>query len=148
MVELDARWVSQAIPRQTIVLAAFGGAAHRPPRDFQYVVGGLNGLRAHGVHAVAGHRITRLNAESRWVIGRNYYQLVSLGFATFWDAARSWGPGSAGQSWQHDAGLGLRISLPRSALNRVVRLDLGWRVSPRGVKPGGAVFSFGSSQAF
>jgi hypothetical protein len=147
-VELDARWISQAVPRQTIVLAAFGGAAHRPARDFQYVVGGLNGLRAHGVHAVAGHRIARLNAESRWVIGRNYYQLVSLGMATFWDAARSWGPGSGGQSWQHDAGVGLRVSLPRSALNRVVRLDLGWRVSPRGVKPGGAVFSFGSSQAF
>ncbi|MBI1796928.1 MAG: hypothetical protein HY076_06550 [Candidatus Eisenbacteria bacterium] len=147
-VTMDARWINQSVPRQTLVVAVLTGAIYRPARDVQYVVGGLNGLRAHGVHALAGDRLCRLNAESRWLIGRNFYQLVSLGAAGFWDTARTWGPGSAGLAWQHDVGMGLRLSLPHSALNQVLRLDLAWRVSPRGVRPGGAVYSFGSSQAF
>jgi hypothetical protein len=146
--DFEARWVNQAIPRQTLVLAAVGGASWRPERDFQFVVGGLNGLRAHGVHALAGDQIWRLNAESRWLIGRNFYQLVSVGAAAFWDAARTWGTGSGDAPWQHDIGLGLRLSLPHSALNRVMRLDLAWRASPNPVSPRQAVFSFGSSQAF
>jgi hypothetical protein len=45
-------------------------------------------------------------------------------------------------------GFGLRVSLPRSALNRVARFDVAWPVAP--ARPGvrQAVFSFGSSQAF
>ena len=130
------------------MVAGFGALAYRPARDFQYVVGGLNGLRAHGVHALAGDKLVRLNAESRWVLAHNYFQLLSIGAAGFWDSARTWGPGSADQPWQHDVGVGLRLSAPHSALNQVVRIDLAWRVSPRGVRPDGAVFSFGSSQAF
>jgi hypothetical protein len=43
--------VNQAISRHTLVLSALGGASHKPSRDFQFVIGGLNGLRAHGIHA-------------------------------------------------------------------------------------------------
>jgi hypothetical protein len=148
LIDVDARWVNQALPRQTLVVAALGGAAYRPARDFQYVIGGLNGLRAHGVHALAGEQMVRFNTESRWRIGRNYYQLFSLGGAAFWDVGHTWGAGSASLGWQQDVGIGLRLSSPHSAVNQVVRFDLAWRVSPSGVRPGGAVFSFGSSQAF
>jgi hemolysin activation/secretion protein len=112
------------------------------------VIGGLNGLRAHGVHALAGDQMVRFNTENRWLVGRNYYELFSLGAAAFWDVGHTWGPGSARLGWQHDVGIGLRFSSPHSAVNSVVRFDLAWRVSPSGVRPGGAVFSFGSSQAF
>ncbi|HKQ59060.1 MAG TPA: hypothetical protein VJY35_14450 [Candidatus Eisenbacteria bacterium] len=147
--QVDARWVDQRFTRRhTLVLAALGARGWRTTRDFQLVVGGLNGLRAHDVHALAGDRLWRLNAESRWVIAREVLHLVSFGAAGFWDAARTWGPGSAGAPWQHDAGIGLRLSPPRSALNRVVRLDVAWRISPHGPGPREAVFSFSSSQAF
>jgi hypothetical protein len=145
---VDARWVNQSIPRHTLVVAALGMAGHRTARDFQLVVGGLNGLRAHDVHALSGDRLVRLNAESRWLLTREVMELVSLGAAAFWDAARTTGPGSGGQPWQHDVGIGLRVALPRSAVNRVARFDVAWRVSPPGPGAREAVFSFSSSQAF
>jgi surface antigen Omp85-like protein len=148
MAQLDARWVNQAIPRHTLVLAALGAAGWRTERDFQLVVGGLNGLRAHAVNALAGDQLWRFNAESRWLIGREYLHVVSLGAAAFWDAARTWGPGSGDLAWQHDVGLGLRVSLPRSAVNRVARFDVAWPVSRSAQGLREAVFSFGSSQAF
>jgi hypothetical protein len=145
---VEARWVNQAIPRQTLVLAALGAGGWRTARDHQLVVGGLDGLRAHDVHALAGDQLWRLNAESRWLLRRDFQQLVSLGAAAFWDAARTWGPGSGDAPWQHDVGFGLRLGLPRSALNRVARFDIAWSVSPSGPGPRKPVFSFGSSQAF
>ncbi|MGH7732069.1 MAG: hypothetical protein ACRENJ_12565, partial [Candidatus Eiseniibacteriota bacterium] len=109
---------------------------------------GLNGLRAHDVHALAGHRVWRWNAESRWLIGRDLFQAVSVGAAAFWDAARARGPGSGDEPWQHDAGLGLRIALPGSAVNRVARFNIAWPISPAGPGPREPVFSFSSSEAF
>jgi len=145
---IDARWVNQAIPRHTLVLAALGGASYKASRDFQFIVGGLNGLRAHGVHALAGDQVWRFNAESRWLLGHDAFQLVSVGAAGFWDAARTWGPGSGDQPWQHDVGFGLRLSLPGSTLARVARFDIAWTVSPAGAGPRKPVFSFSSNQAF
>lgn len=146
--KLEARWITQAVPRQTQVLALSGVVGARVPRDFQTIVGGLNGLRAYPVHALAGREVWRFNAESRWIAGRNYYQLFSLGAAVFYDAARAWGPGSGGVGWFHDAGVGLRISLPRSALDRIARLDVAWPISPTRDGRRNPFFSFGSSQAF
>jgi len=146
--QVEARWANQAIPRHTLVVAALGAGGTNTPRDFQLVVGGLNGLRAHNVHALSGNRLWRINAESRWLIGRDFANLFSLGAAAFWDAARTWGPGSADVSWQHDLGFGLRIGLPRSAQNRVARFDVAWPVAPGTHSIHEAVFSFGSSQAF
>jgi len=146
--QVEARWVNQGLPRHTLVVAALGAGLTRPARDGQLVLGGLNGLRAHDVYALSGNRLVRVNAESRWLLGREILQLVSLGAAGFWDAGRTLGPGSGGQPWQHDVGLGLRIALPRSALNRVARIDVAWRISPSGPGSGEPVFSFSSSQAF
>jgi hemolysin activation/secretion protein len=145
---VEARWVNQAIPRHTLVVATVGAGGWRAARDFQLVVGGLNGLRAHGVHALAGDKLWRWNAESRWLIGRDFQHLLSLGGAAFWDAARAWGPGSGEGRWQHDIGFGLRLGFPRSALNRVARFDVAWPIMASGPGRREAVFSFGSSQAF
>jgi len=145
---LEARWVNQTLPRHTLVVAALGAADWRSARDVQLVVGGLNGLRAYPVNALAGERLVRLNAESRWSIRKNLMQLVSVGAAAFWDTARTWGRGAGDVSWQHDVGLGLRLSFPRSALNRVTRFDVAWPVSPSGQISPQPVLSFGSSQAF
>lgn len=145
---LEARWVNQTLTRHTLVVAALGAAVWRSPHDVQLVVGGLNGLRAYPVNALAGEKLVRLNAESRWLIGRNLMQLVSVGAAAFWDTARTWGRGAGDVSWQHDVGLGLRLSFPRSALNRVTRFDVAWPVSPSGQISPEPVLSFGSSQAF
>jgi hemolysin activation/secretion protein len=144
----EARWNSQIVPRHTLALGVLGAAGARTARDYQVIVGGLNGLRAYPVHALAGTQVWRFNAESRWFLVSDYFQVVSLGAAAFYDAARAWGPGSFDLGWHHDVGFGLRLSLPHSALNRVTRFDVAFPVDPTRDGRREAVFSFGSSQAF
>ncbi len=144
----DLRWFLGWRPGRVLVLAAHGIGGTDVPRDFQVVVGGLNGLRAYPVQALAGTELVRLNAEQRWVLVRNSWDLFSLGTAVFYDGARAWGPGAVGTGWFNAAGLGLRLSTPHSALGPVVRVDVAWPVSPTRDGTRDAVFTFGSSQAF
>lgn len=144
----DGRWVQQPSRDLCVVTAAFGIAAEDPAREFQAVIGGLNGLRAYPVNALAGSQVWRLNAETRWVAARNCWDLVSIGGAVFGDAARAWGPGSADGPWHTDVGIGLRLALPHSSLNQVARFDIAWPVSPTRDGRRQAVLTFGSSQAF
>lgn len=145
---VDLRWVSQSGDRNTLVLAAHGAAGSNVPRDFQIVIGGLNGLRAYPVHALAGREVIRLNAEQRTTLVRDLGSLLSVGVAGFWDAARAWGPGADGTAWFHDAGVGLRLAPPTSAYGNVLRLDVAWPISPSRDGQREPVFSFGSTQAF
>jgi hypothetical protein len=146
--KLDARWVVQWPRAQTLVLNAHGIGGERVPRDFQVATGGLDGLRAYPVHALSGRRLWRFNAEDRWTLGHEYWELLTLGAAAFYDAARAWGPGAGGTEWHHDVGVGLRVALPHSSQNRVMRLDIAFPVSPTRDGNREPVLSFGSSQAF
>ncbi len=146
--DVRARWVVQPHRNHTTVVAALGQAGYRMPRDFQLELGGLSGLRAYAVHALHGTQAWRLNAEHRWIALRDCWQLVSFGGAAFVDAGRTWGPGSGGKGWHEDVGLGLRISLPHSALNQVARFDVAWPVGAERDGRGAPRLSFGSSQAF
>ncbi len=145
---VEARWVSQRLPRQTLVAAGWGSWGMRMARDWQQVVGGLNGLRAYPVHALAGRQVWRFNTEDRWLIGRDYWHLVDVGLAGFWDAGRAWGTGAAGTDWHHDAGVGLRLALPHLSSSQLIRIDVAWPLSPAPAGRREAVFSFGSNQAF
>jgi hypothetical protein len=146
--QIDARWVSQHFPRQTFVIAAHGTGGREVARDFQVLVGGLNGLRAYPVQALAGTQVWRVNAEHRLLLGRNYFELFSVGAAIFYDTARAWGPGAAEAPWHHNVGAGLRLSLPQGGFNKVARFDVAWPVSPTRDGRRDLVFSFGSAQAF
>jgi hypothetical protein len=145
---LDARIVTQRLPGQTLVGSAFGRSGTHMPRDFQVVVGGLNGLRAYPVHAVAGRRLWRLNFEDRVMVREDWGQFLTLGVAGFYDAARAWGAGSAGADWYQCAGVGLRLSFARFASEQVLRVDVAFPIEPTRDGAREAVFSFGSSQAF
>jgi hypothetical protein len=146
--QADARWFIASRTGHVLVLAAHGVAGSRVARDFQAVVGGLSALRAYPVQALAGRELVRLNVEQRWILGRNYWDLVSIGTAAFWDVARAWGPGAAGTDWFNAAGFGLRLATPHTALGPVVRMDVAWPISPTRDGRREPVFSFGSSQAF
>jgi hypothetical protein len=148
LAQVDARWIQQPGKDVALVVAAHGEVAADAPREVQSVVGGLNGLRAYGVQALAGTQVWRFNAESRWVAARNVLDLASLGGAVFVDAARAWGTGSDGAPWHHDAGFGLRMSFPHASLHQVARFDVAFPLSPTRDGRRTPVFSFGSSQAF
>ena len=143
----SARWIVPLAVRQMLVLSVVGATAFDVSRDFQLTAGGLTGLRAYPVHELSGRRLLRVNAEDRWN-GPDFFELVSLGAAAFYDAARMSGAGAAGTPWHHDAGIGLRVAFPRSALDQVLRFDVAIPIDPlrdTGRRP---VLSFGSSQAF
>jgi len=148
MATLDARWIQQPARDLAIVLAAYGQAAAEAPREVQYVIGGLNGLRAYPVQALAGTQVWRFNAETRWIAARGIADIASIGGALFVDAARAWGPGGDREPWHHDAGFGLRVSFPHASLHQVARIDVAFPLSPSRDGKREPVFSFGSSQAF
>ena len=148
LAHLDARWVQQPARDVAIVFAALGQAADRAPREVQYVVGGLNGLRAYPVQELAGTQVWRFNAETRWVAARNVWDVTSVGGAVFLDSARAWGTAGAPEPWHLDAGFGLRLSFPHASLHQVARLDVAFPLSPTRDGRRSPVFSFGSSQAF
>ncbi len=146
--QVDARWIVTRGSRTAVVGAIEGAAGTRMARDFQLTIGGLNGLRAFPVRELSGTQYWRGNLEWRGVARRNILQLVSVGGAMFWDTARAWGPGSGSEGWHHDAGFGLRLSLPHSSLNAVARFDVSWPIVPEIDGRHGPAFSFGSGQAF
>ena len=145
---LDARWVQQPRRDMAIVIAALGEASQHAARETQNVIGGLNGLRAYPVQALAGTQVLRLNAETRWVAARDVWDLASVGGAVFVDAAHAWSPIGDAQSWHHDAGVGLRLSFPHASMHQVLRFDLAFPLSPTRDGRRAPVFSFGSAQAF
>jgi hypothetical protein len=145
---LDARWIQQPSRDVAIVMAAYGQAADEAPREVQFVLGGLNGLRAYPVQALAGTQVWRFNAETRWIAARRVAEIMSVAGAVFVDAARAWGTGVNGVPWHSDAGFGLRFSVPQASLRPVGRIDVAFPISPTRDGKREAVFSFGSSQAF
>jgi hypothetical protein len=145
---LDARWYALPVRGHTLVAAAYGTAGTRTERDYQAIVGGLTGLRAYPIEAVAGRRLWRFNLEERWLFSPPEWQLLRLGSAAFYDAARAWGLGAGGTGWYKDAGIGLRIGLPQFGLTEVVRIDVAWTIDPPIDGRHAPVLSFGSSQAF
>jgi len=144
----QGRWIWQTHPGHTIEGAVLGITGFRMPRNYQAVVGGLNGLRAYPVHAVAGARLARWNLEDRHMLVRDVFQFVSIGSAVFVDGARGWGPGAEGTEAFHCAGFGLRLAPPRAAIGPVFRADLAWPLSPTRDGRREAVLSIGSSRAF
>jgi hemolysin activation/secretion protein len=144
----DARWVQQPGRDLSVVTAAHGAVVERGPRETQFVLGGLDGLRAYPVQALNGTQVWRFNTEVRGVARRDVFNLVTVGGAVFHDAARAWGEGSAAGPWHHDAGFGLRLSFPHASLHQVARFDVAFPLSPTRDGRREPVFSFGSSQAF
>lgn len=145
---LDARWTHMWGPRHAMLFSVLGTEGTHVPRDFQVVFGGLNGLRAYSVHALAGRRAWRFNAEDRWTLPQDIGYQLRLGVAGFYDGARAWGPGSAGSEWFHSAGFGVRMSLPRLAPSQILRIDVAWPIEPTRDGRRDPVVSFGSKQAF
>ncbi len=122
--------------------------AWRQDAEDQFFADGLNGLRGYRAHSFAGSRALIINAEQRFYLGRELLQLYSPGVVAFVDAGNATS-GSFGDLMhlKLDAGVGIRIGLPRTPKN-LLRIDLAYAFNrdPRGRK--GLLLSFSSGQAF
>lgn len=99
----------------------------------QLLLGGDNGLRGYPLRYQLGDRRFLGTVEQRFYRDREYFHLVHLGAAVFFDAGRAWfveppPPGvllaGAPRQMLKDVGAGLRLGSSRSAQGAVVHLDV------------------------
>lgn len=115
--------------------------------EYQVQLDGQNGVRGYPLYAVTGEGNVTANGELRAVLVPDLLRLVVLGAAAFVDGGVSWGEPDG---WRRllDAGVGLRIGLPRAGRNTLLRVDVAraFRPDPKGRT--GWLLSFSSAQAF
>lgn len=115
--------------------------------EYQVQLDGQTGVRGYPLYAVTGEGNVTANVEFRAVLVPDVAKLAVLGAAVFVDGGVSWGEPDG---WYRlfDAGIGLRIGLPRAGRNTLLRVDLAraFRPDPQGRT--GWLLSFSSGQAF
>ena len=148
--ELSGVWRPTAASRQTVVGRALLTVGDRLDREVQVEADGANGLRAYRLHAFAGDRRLILNLEDRVRLTSELLHLFVLGAAVFVDAGYAWPPGAPVRlsDLRVDAGVGLRVGLPRASRHALFRFDLAYALRPDLRDRRGWLVSFSSSQAF
>jgi Omp85 superfamily domain/Surface antigen variable number repeat len=116
--------------------------------DQQFFADGGTGLRGYSLHAFEGSRSLIVNLEQRLYLGRELLQLVSPGVVAFVDAGRATnGSLLNAPGFKSDAGVGLRIGLPRTPKN-LLRIDVAYPLQRDPLRRKGPLISFSSGQAF
>lgn len=115
----------------------------------QISLGGDNGLRGYRNNSFTGGQSVLWNVENRFVFPGEYFHLIRLGAAVFYDcgAVVPEGGGLSFKRFKADAGAGLRINSTRSRSGGVFRIDFAYALN---AGPGGKRFVVGirGGQAF
>jgi Surface antigen variable number repeat len=110
-----------------------GDMAENLDVENQLLLGGDNGLRGYPLRYQAGDRRFLGTLEQRFYRDREYFHLLHLGAAVFFDAGRAWfvEPPPANlvlanvqRQMLKDVGAGLRLGSSRSAQGAIVHLDV------------------------
>jgi len=144
------RYVRQfdaALP-QTFVARLVLDYGWRLDRDVQFFADGDSGLRGYRLFAFEGSRTLLLNFEQRLFLGRELLQIMSPGVVAFADVGKATnGFLLSPRGFKTDAGLGVRIGLPRAPRN-TLRLDFAYAFQRDPLGRRGLLVSFSSGQAF
>jgi len=148
--ELLAVWRLSERSAQTLVGRTLLSWGDRLDKEIQLEADGANGLRAYRLHAFAGDRRLIVNLEDRVRLTPELLHLIVLGAAAFVDAGYAWPPGSSFRlsDLRADAGVGLRVGLPRASRHALLRFDVAYALRPDLKGRRGWLISFSSSQAF
>lgn len=148
--ELLGVWRPSDQSRQTVVGRALVTVGNRLDREIQIEADGANGLRAYRLHAFAGDRRVVFNLEDRVRLTPELLHLLVVGAAAFVDAGYAWPRGAPVRlsDLRVDAGVGLRLGLPRASRHALFRFDLAYALRPDLRDRRGWLVSFSSSQAF
>jgi outer membrane protein assembly factor BamA len=113
--------------------AADGEIGHRLDAENQILLGGDNGLRGYPLRLQSGDRRILVTLEQRFFSSREYFHLLHVGAAVFFDAGRAWYSTfpdpyffPTERPLLKDAGFGLRIGSSRSSKAAMVHLDLAF----------------------
>ncbi|HYL05863.1 MAG TPA: hypothetical protein VE075_07475, partial [Thermoanaerobaculia bacterium] len=121
------------------VVKAQGDMAENLDFENQLLLGGDNGLRGYPLRYQAGDRRFLVSLEQRFYGSREYFKLVNLGAAVFFDAGRAWfvesppayvvpALAAAQRQLLKDVGAGLRLGSSRSSRGAVVHLDVAYPI--------------------
>ncbi|MGZ7079161.1 MAG: hypothetical protein ACXVJT_07095, partial [Thermoanaerobaculia bacterium] len=144
---LFVRRLESRYPQVTLARVAVN-AGWRVDRDVQFFADGLTGLRAYRVHSFEGTRTFVVNLEHRLYLGREVLQLISPGVVAFFDAGNATTGGfDRLMRLRTDAGIGLRIGLPRTPKN-LLRVDFGYALDRDALGRRGLMVAVSSGQAF
>jgi Omp85 superfamily domain len=97
----------------------------------QILLGGDNNLRGYPLRYQAGEKSAVLNIEQRFYTDWYPFRLIRVGYAFFFDAGRVWGRdprATPSLGPLYDAGIGLRLTSPRSSGRAVVHIDLAFPI--------------------
>jgi outer membrane protein assembly factor BamA len=105
--------------------------AHELDSERQLLLGGDNGLRGYPLRYLQGDHRFLFTVEQRFFSSREFFHLLHLGAAAFFDAGSAWfedGEGKVATQREllRDIGLGLRFGSSRSARGTLVHLDLAF----------------------
>jgi hypothetical protein len=147
--DLNGFWKTETEIPQTWVFHAEYTLGRYLDRENQVVLGGDTGLRGYKNNAFVGERAILLNLEDRAFLDREFFHLVRLGGAVFFDAGAVVPAGSdlSMRQVKFDLGFGLRAASTRSRSGAVGRIDLAYALNGG---PGGSrwVLSVRAGQAF
>jgi hypothetical protein len=141
-------WKSDWPFAQTWVGHLEGNKGRNLDQENQVILGGNNGLRGYKSYSFTGDESVLLNLEDRAFIPGEYWHLVRLGGAAFFDSGSVvQGGGIKWNTFYSDFGVGLRASPTRSQSGSVARFDIA-RALEVGPGPSRWVVSVTLNQAF
>jgi len=114
-------------------VAAEGEVGRHLDAENQILLGGDNGLRGYPLRYQSGDRRILFTVEQRFFSNREYFHLLHVGAAVFFDAGRAWYETfpepyffPTERPLLKDVGVGLRLGSSRSSKAAMVHLDLAF----------------------
>jgi hypothetical protein len=127
--ELSAKYFNRQTEKSLFFAGLSGTFGQNTDLDALLPLGGDSGLRGYPLRYQMGESRALLTLEQRYFTDWYPFRLVHVGAAVFADIGRSFGNNPVGgpnPGLLRDVGFGLRLGNNRSALGRVVHIDLAY----------------------
>ncbi|UCF19491.1 MAG: hypothetical protein JSU87_16470 [Gemmatimonadota bacterium] len=126
-VVLDLTFGLKPLPRHSTALYVSAGAQENPPPGQEFDLGFQAPPRSWEPHSFVGTRMIWGTVEHRWYALEALLDLISIGFAAFFDYGGAWYDGQDAR-FGGNIGIGLRMGGALSTAARTGRIDFGCRI--------------------
>jgi hypothetical protein len=130
--QLDARYYQRNLDNRLLSVSLGVMSTHELDPETQVLLGGDNGLRGYPIRFQAGANRALLTVEERFYTDWYPWRLIRFGYAAFFDVGRVTGRdprASPPLGTLYDAGVGLRLSSPRSSRGQILHIDLAFPIN-------------------
>lgn len=135
LIQASANYYRRNLGRHLFLVSLNATSSHALDGEQQVLLGGDTGLRGYPLRYQAGRHKAVLTVEQRFHTNLYPWRLFRVGYAAFFDAGRVWGKdprATANRGTLYDAGVGLRLSSPRSSSGTVIHVDLAFPLNRDG----------------